>query len=77
MRINSKDMDKILSYTPTVSPMRLDIMVNERYRQTIKIDCNIGQVYPYEALRNFVRRRFPSLKRVDFDLLPTDRKVFK
>ena len=68
---------KILSYTPKSSPMKLDIMVGDRYKSTVRIPCNIGQEYSYELLRRFVRRMYPSLKGVDFELLLSEKPKFR
>lgn len=67
----------ILSYTPTVSPMKLDIMVGDYYRETVNIPCSVGEEYKYEDLRSMVRILRPSLGKVDFDLLPCNKPKFR
>ena len=68
---------KIISYTPTVSPMKLDIMAGDRFIRTIRIECTVGAVYGYEELKKYVRMLYPSLRETDFDLLPCEKPTFR
>lgn len=57
--------------------LRLDVMKGSRYYTTIKIKVKVGVEYGYEELKSFARLMLPSLADKQFDVVPTDRVVFK
>ena len=73
-----RDMtEQILSYTPFTTPLKLDVMVNDRYRCTVKIEVVPGIEYLIRELKAFVRLQRPSLTNVDFELLPSGKPTFR
>ena len=69
--------EQILSYTPVTTPLKLDVMVNDVFRCTVKIDVVPGIEYLVKELKAFVRLQRPSLTNVDFDLLPSGKPIFR
>ena len=69
--------EKLLSITPKVSPIKMDVMVNDRWRCTLRMDVVPGIKYTYRKLKSMARRSRPSLGGVDFDLLPCFKPVFR
>jgi hypothetical protein len=69
--------EKLISITPTVSPIKMDVMVNDRWRCTLVMDVVPGIKYTYRRLKSMARRSRPSLGGVDFDLLPCFKPVFR
>lgn len=66
-----------ISYIPNTSPMKLDVMVGNSFNRTVSLPCMVGVEYQYEELCNFIRRKFPSLKNVDFTLIPSGKPRFR
>lgn len=69
--------EKIISITPTVSPIKMDVMVNDRWCCTLRMDVVIGIKYTYRRLKSMARRSRPSLGGVDFELVPCFKPVFR
>ena len=69
--------EQILSYTPVTTPLKLDVMVNDVFRCTVKIDVVPGIENLVKELKAFVRLQRPSLTNVDFDLLPSGKPIFR
>ena len=69
--------EKLISITSDVSPIKMDVMVNDRWRCTLRMDVVPGTKYTYRQLKSMARRSRPSLVGVDFELLPCFKPVFR
>jgi hypothetical protein len=69
--------EQLISITPTASQIKMDVMVNDRWRCTLRMDVVPGTEYTYSQLKSMALRSRPSLGRVDFKLLPCFKPVFR
>ena len=71
------DGSKLLSITPMASPIKVDVMINGKWRYTLRMDVEVGIRYSYRRLKSMARRSRPSLGGVEFELLPCFKPVFR
>lgn len=67
-------MMKIIAKKPS---MTFDIMSFGKFCGQITLRCIVGMEYTDEELIQFAKELRPSLVDKDFNLLPTDNRVFK
>ena len=68
-------MERVLSFIPTTKAVRFDIMVGTQWRGQIAFTMCPGFEYSHEELKAMTLEKRPSLRRCDFELVPTDQRV--
>ena len=64
-------------FVATASPMKFDIMVDDRYNGQLVFPCDVGSEYTYDELKMFCRLKRPSLSSREFELLPSGKPKFR
>ena len=70
-------IERIHSITALTDKMKLDVMIDDRWKGQVVFPSCPGLEYSYEELKAFARMKKPSLVGKEFDLIPSGKPIFR
>lgn len=73
---NNRNIGSI-SFIPQRKGVKWDIMIGSNWKGQVTLPLQVGVEYSQEELKAFVRLQRPSLIGKEFDVLPSNSRVFR
>jgi hypothetical protein len=64
-------------FIPQRKDIKWDIMIGSNWKGQVTLPLQVGVEYSQEELKAFVRLQRPSLRGKEFDVLPSNSRVFR